>query len=126
MSRPASSDRISPTSWTRCGLVRRSRFGEGPGWLAGWCRPMSRPAPQSPRRSPMSEQDGFPNALVGMMLAEGETTAPSAAGEIIRDALDAPRPVPQTFEERWVPTGSMGRGFWERRLVGGGEWERVG
>jgi hypothetical protein len=60
------------------------------------------------------------------MIDAGEQTAESVRGEIIRDALDAPRPVPQTWEERWIPTGTMGRGYWERRRVPDGEWVRVG
>jgi hypothetical protein len=74
----------------------------------------------------MSDQFGSP--VVDMMIANGEQTRESAAGEIIRDLLDAPRPAAQTFEERWVSTGRMGRGYWERRVVspGVGEWERVG
>jgi hypothetical protein len=69
--------------------------------------------------------DQFGNQLADMMIAAGEQTSQSAAGEMIRDALDAPRPAPCTWEERWVPTGSLGRGYWERRVLGG-EWERVG
>jgi hypothetical protein len=71
--------------------------------------------------------DPFENAVVDMLLAGGEETAESAAGSITRDLLDAPRPVPQTFEERWVSTGLLGRGHWERRIVSPhvGEWVRV-
>ena len=69
--------------------------------------------------------------VVDMMLAAGEQTAESAAGELIRDQLDAPRPTPVTWESRWVTdyAGPLGeRGHWERRVVSAepGEWERVG
>jgi hypothetical protein len=60
-----------------------------------------------------------------MMIAAGEEAFPSVAGEIIRDRLDAPRPTEFVqYEERWIATGTMGRGYWERRPLGG-EWERV-
>jgi hypothetical protein len=64
--------------------------------------------------------------VVGMMIAGGEQVAESARGEMVRDALDAPRPAPTTWESIWVPVDARGRGYWLRRRVGDEEWERVG